>query len=62
MSNERAPVQVTTPTYGGVSVDHPRIISAIREGKKQGMTVEQLVPIIGMPREVVEKHWRNAPE
>ena len=40
--------------YGGVDVQHPRIVEAIKTLAKQGKTTEQMVKIVGMPHEVVQ--------
>ena len=40
----------------GVDVDHPSIVSTIKNGAKQGMSREQIMKITGMPKEVVQKY------
>jgi len=44
------------PKYANVDVDHPSIVSTIKEGVKQGMSTEQIMRITGMPKEVVHKY------
>ena len=58
--SEKAQTEVTTPMFAGVDVNHPSIVSTIRNGVKQGMSAEHLRKITGMPMEVVEKHVRDA--
>lgn len=55
-------VTVTTPTYGGVSVDHPSIVEAIRTMAKQGKKVPEIMRVVGMPAEVVRRHAPHAKE
>lgn len=45
---------------GGVAVDHPVIREYARNMKKQGTKPEEASKILGMPREVVEKLYREA--
>jgi hypothetical protein len=52
-------VRVETPTYAGVSVEHPRIVDTIKQCAKQGMSKEQAMKITGMPMVVVDKHYQN---
>ena len=52
-------VTVRTPEHQGVSVEHPRIIEAIKNLSKQGRTREDIVKIVGMPGEVVAKYDRK---
>ncbi len=56
MSADKPRVSVQTPTYGGVSVDHPSIKAAIQTMAKQGRKVEEIMRVTGMPGEVVRKH------
>ena len=60
MADEKATAKVTTPQYAGLDVDHPRIVDAIKQGAKRGMTKEQIQKVVGMPMEVVDKHFQNA--
>lgn len=48
--------------YGGVSVDHPRIVDTIHKMKKDGRTKEDAMRIVGMPMEVIDRHWQTAPK
>lgn len=48
--------------YGGVDVQHPRIVEAIRVLAKQGKTTQQIVKIVGMPHEVVQAVSRTVKE
>lgn len=52
----------TAPKYDGLPVDHPRIIEYGRNCKKLGMSIERASKIIGVPHEVVEKIYRDAPK
>jgi hypothetical protein len=51
-----SPAEVRTPMYQGVSVDHPSIVSAIKNMTKDGQRVEEIARVVGMPIEVVRKH------
>jgi transposase len=46
--------------YNGVDVDHPSIVSSVKNLTKQGKRIEEIVRIVGMPFEVVEKYMREA--
>lgn len=46
--------------YQNVEVDHPVIREYARNMKKQGTKVEEAAKRLGMPREVVEKIYREA--
>ena len=48
--------------YMGVSVNDPDIVNAIQNIKRRGGTKEQALRVVGMPFEVIDKHWQNAPE
>jgi hypothetical protein len=48
--------------YMGVSVNDPDIVNAIQNIKRRGGTKEQALRVVGMPYEVIDKHWQNAPE
>lgn len=56
---EKAVAEVGTPSYAGVSVEHPRIVEAIKAGAKNGLTKEQVQKVVGMPMEVIEKHYKK---
>ena len=46
---ERSPqvsIPVTTPTYAGVSVDHPTIVATIKNLVKQGKNREEIMRIV----------------
>ena len=60
MSEEKAQTEVSTPSYQGVSVDHPRVVDTIKNCKKQGMTKEQAQKIVGMPMEIIDKVYNRA--
>lgn len=49
----------TPAQYQGVDVDHPSIVSSIKECKKQGMSKERASQIVGMPMEVVDKYYHD---
>lgn len=51
-------ISVKEPTYQGVSVNHPSIVSTIKNMVKQGAKREDIVKVTGMPKEVVEKYQR----
>jgi hypothetical protein len=46
-------------TYGGVNVTHPKIVEAIKNCAKRGVAKEQAQKVIGMPREIIDKHYRE---
>ena len=48
------------PTYQGVSVEHPRIVDAIKNLAKQGKSKDEIRRIVGMPNEVIERHTPKA--
>lgn len=48
-------VEVRGPMYAGVSVEHPRIISAITMMAKQGKSREDIRRVVGMPMEVIDR-------
>lgn len=51
--------EVESQKYQGVNVDHPRIVEATRNLLKQGVRKEEIVRIIGMPREVIDRIERE---
>jgi len=48
--------------YANVDVDHPSIVSTIKNGARQGMSTEQIMRITGMPKEVVHKYEHQVRE
>ena len=54
----RASITVKDPTYNGVSVEHPSIVSSIKNMVKQGRRIEEIQKVVGMPREIIEKYRR----
>lgn len=46
------------PTFHGVRVDHPSIVSSIRNLIKQGYDNGHICRVIGQPQEVVDKQRR----
>lgn len=60
MGNEK--VTVTTPTYGGVSVDHPSIVDAIKNMAKSGKKLPEIMRVVGQPAEVVRRHAPHVKE
>lgn len=48
--------------YNGVRVDHPRIVEAIETMVKLGKTRKEIVEVVGMPHEVVERIERQVKE
>ena len=57
-----APAEVTPPTYSGVSVDHPSIVSAIKNMAKDGRKLKEIMKVVGMPAEVVRRHASDVKE
>ena len=51
-------VSVKEPIYNGVNVNHPSIVSTIKNMVKQGAKREDIVRVTGMPKEIVEKYQR----
>lgn len=47
------------PKYNGVDVDHPRIVEATKNLIKQGKRREEVMKIIGMPHEVIQRIERE---
>jgi hypothetical protein len=52
-------MEVKTPRYAGVEVDHPHIVSHIKSCAKQGLSKDFAQKTSGMPREVVERYYRE---
>ena len=52
--------QVNEPEFGGVNVNHPTIVSGIKNLHRQGFRTEEIIKRIGMPAEVVQKYQREA--
>ena len=48
------------PNYSGVNVDHPAIVSTIKNMVKDGKPIQEIMKITGMPSEVVQKHQRQS--
>jgi hypothetical protein len=46
-------------TYAGVRVDHPSIVAAIRALAKQGKPKAEIMRIVGMPGEIVDRYARE---
>jgi len=59
MADEKAQTSVSTPEYQGVSVEHPRIVEAIKACKKNGLTKEQAQKVVGQPMEIIDKHYQK---
>ncbi len=54
------PIVVEGPQeFKGVRVDHPSIVSSIRNLIAQGYGQEQICKLIGMPGEVVDRERRR---
>lgn len=49
----------TPAEYSGVSVEHPRIKEYGRQMAKMGLSKEEACKRLGMPREVVDKIYRE---
>lgn len=45
--------------YSGVSVEHPQIKEAIKNCAKRGVDKDQAAKLVGMPREVVDRYYRE---
>jgi len=52
--NTQVSSTVESQEYQGVSVEHPRIVEAIKILKRQGKKTEDIMRIVGMPSEVVQ--------
>ncbi len=50
--------KVEAPRYAGVHVDHPSIVSTIKNMVKQKRPKEEIMRITGMPSEVIDRHSR----
>lgn len=50
---------IKEPHYQGVDVNHPSIVSTIKNMVKQGEKIETIQKVVGMPREVIERHSRR---
>ena len=48
------------PKYHNVDVDHPTIVSAIQNLSKQGKRKEEIMKVVGMPAEVIERVQRDS--
>ena len=57
-----APAEVTPATYSGVAVDHPSIVSAIKNMAKDGRKLKEIMKVVGMPAEVVRRHASDVKE
>lgn len=49
----------TPPDYRGVSVDDPRIRDYTRNMAKMGISKEEAQKRIGMPREVIDRYYKE---
>ena len=47
-----------TAKADGVHVDHPRLVDAMRQAKKNGVPIEEAARRIGVPVEVLQKHYK----
>lgn len=50
--------EVKEPEYNGVNVNHPSIIAGIQNMTRQGRPKEEIMQVIGVPGEVVERHQK----
>ena len=48
------------PKYHDVDVDHPSIVSAIKNLTRQGESKEKIMKVVGMPAEVIERVQRDS--
>ena len=48
--------------YNNVDMDHPSIVAAIHNMTKQGQKKEDIMRVVGVPGEVVDKHSKTAPK
>lgn len=46
--------------YNGVDVNNPRIVEYIKSAAKQGKTKQEVMKLVGMPYEVVDKYFQEA--
>lgn len=53
-------IRVTNPSYAGVDVNHPDLVKAVKQMKKNGVDKEKAARLAGMPMEVIDKHYRDA--
>ena len=60
MADPKPRVEPMPQAYQGVSVDHPSIVSSIKTMAKQGKKVSEIMRVVGMPKEVVERHAPHA--
>lgn len=44
--------------YSGVDVEHPSVARGIKKMLKEGQPIENIIKVIGMPQEVIER-YRN---
>lgn len=54
--------EVNNPTYQGVDVRHPEIVAAGENMARRGIDKNRAVKLLGMPREVVDRIYREANE
>ena len=50
---------VEPPTFNGVRVNHPTILTYIRNGITQGWGNEHICQVVGCPAEIVEKERKK---
>lgn len=49
-----------TPEYAGVRIDHPSIVSLVRNCAKEGRPITDAMKLSGMPAEVVNRIYHEA--
>lgn len=47
------------PEHNELDVEHPRIAEYTKNMIRQGRSVEEIVKVVGMPHEVVERYKRD---
>lgn len=62
MSEESPKVEVRDLKYAGVSTEHPTIVATIRNLARKGESMAVAQKIVGMPLEVIVKHYRAVRE
>ena len=45
--------------YNGLDTDHPRVVEYIKSAAKQGKTKAEVMKLVGMPYEVVDKYFQQ---
>ena len=59
MSDSPKVTNPTPATIKGVSVEHPSLIDGIRNCAMNGYSKEHAQAVIGAPREIIDREYRN---